>query len=47
MIEINDTIEYNGEEYISWFIDKIDDDEVIHLKNKNSAICVLLSELKK
>jgi len=46
MIQINDSINYNGEQYVCWFIEEINGETYIHLKNDNLGICVLLNDIK-
>ena len=47
MIQINDLVNYNEEQYICWFIEEINGETYIHLKNDNIGICVLLEEINK
>jgi hypothetical protein len=46
MIQINDTVEYIGEQFICWFIEEIDNNIYIHLINDTRGICVLENEIK-
>jgi len=45
MIQINDNIEYMGQQFVCWFIEEIDGVRYIHLKNDIQGICVLESEI--
>jgi hypothetical protein len=45
MIQINDTVDYIGQQFVCWFIEEIDGVRYIHLKNDTQGICVLQSEI--
>lgn len=45
MIQINDTIVYNDNQFVCWFIEEVDGVRYIHLKNDIQGICVLESEI--
>lgn len=48
MIQINDTIVYNDNQFVCWFIEEIESVRYIHLidEQNTKGICVLESEIK-
>lgn len=49
MIQVNDTVEYIGQQFVCWFIEEIDGVRQLHLINEEhtKGICVLESEIQK
>lgn len=47
MIQINDTVDYIGQQFVCWFIEEIDGVRYLHLINEENTegICVLESEI--
>lgn len=48
MIQIDDIVVYNGNQFVCWFIEEIDGERYLHLINElnTRGICVLESEIK-
>jgi hypothetical protein len=47
MIQINDKVDYIGQQFVCWFIEEIDGFRYIHLINEENTkgICVIENEI--
>ena len=47
MIQINDTVDYIGQQFVCWLIEEIDGVRYLHLINEDNTkgICVIESEI--